>query len=96
MTELNAGDGSLIRNLTGGSYGFSSPRTLAYDGSSIWITNPSSNSVTEVNALSGQWVRTFDSGGFGLGAPYQVVFAGSRDWVLNTAFQGSLTELPAG
>jgi hypothetical protein len=96
VTELNASDGSFIRNLSGGSYGFSSPRTLAYDGSDIWIPNLAGNSVTEVNALSGQWVRTFDSGGFGLGAPYQVVFAGAREWVLNTAFQGSLTELPAG
>ena len=47
MTELNAGDGSLVSILSGASYGFNAPRAIADDGSRIWVANAGGNSVTE-------------------------------------------------
>jgi len=49
VTELKASDGSWVRTLSGGSYGFSYPDGVAFDGSHIWVTNPTGNSVTEVS-----------------------------------------------
>jgi hypothetical protein len=49
VTELNAQDGSWVRTLSGGSYGFNNPFGVAFDGSHIWVTNWSGNSVTELS-----------------------------------------------
>ena len=34
----------------GGSYGFSQPEGVAFDGSHLWVTNVAGNSVTELPA----------------------------------------------
>jgi hypothetical protein len=39
-----------VQTLSGGSYGFHNPYGVAFDGSHIWVTNISGNSVTEINA----------------------------------------------
>ena len=39
VTELNAANGSWVRTLSGGSYGFSSPEGIAADGTHVWVTN---------------------------------------------------------
>ena len=49
MTELKASDGSWVQALSGGSYGFSYPSGVAFDGSHIWVANYNGNSVTEVS-----------------------------------------------
>jgi DNA-binding beta-propeller fold protein YncE len=51
VIELNASDGSLVRTLSGSSYGFSfayPPVGMAFDGAHIWVANNNDNSVTEV------------------------------------------------
>jgi DNA-binding beta-propeller fold protein YncE len=53
VTELNAGDGSLVQTLSGGSYGFDSPGGIAFDGTHLWVANQDGNSVTELNASDG-------------------------------------------
>jgi hypothetical protein len=50
VTELNASDGSWVQTLSGGSYGFSNPLAVAVDGSNVWVTNETGNSVTELPA----------------------------------------------
>ena len=50
VTVLNAGDGSWVQTLSGGSYGFDYPFGVAFDGSHIWVTNGVGNSVTELPA----------------------------------------------
>ena len=93
VTELNASDGSWVRTLSGGSYGFNRPYGVAFDGSHIWVTNIGGNSVTELNASDGSWVRTLSGGSYGFNDPYGVAFDGSHIWVTN--YDGnSVTELP--
>jgi hypothetical protein len=94
VTEVNASDGSFVRNLAAGSYNFSSPDALAFDGSHIWVAN-FTGSITEVNASDGSWVRTASGGGFGFNGPLAVTVAADPIWVGN-AGGASLTELPPG
>ena len=39
VTELDASDGSLVRNLNGASYSFSYPVGIADDGTHVWVAN---------------------------------------------------------
>jgi hypothetical protein len=39
VTELNAGDGSWVRTLSGARYGFNAPYSIASAGGRIWVTN---------------------------------------------------------
>ena len=48
LTELNAGDGNLVRTLSGGLYHFDGPAGIAVDGSQLWVTNAYGNSVTQI------------------------------------------------
>jgi len=48
VTELNANNGSWVQTLSGGAYGLNLPLQAAFDGSRVWVTNASGNSVTEV------------------------------------------------
>ena len=50
MTELNAGDGSWVRTLSGDSYRFNNPLAIAVDGTHVWVANANGNSVTELPA----------------------------------------------
>jgi hypothetical protein len=52
LEEFNAGDGALVRTVTG----VSNPYSLVYDGANIWATG--SGTITEVNASTGSIVGT--------------------------------------
>ena len=83
LTELNASDGSWVRTLSGGSYGFNGPLGVAFDGTHLWVTNYTGSSVTELNASDGSWVRTLSGGSYGFANPYGLAFDGSHLWVPN-------------
>ena len=48
VTELNASNGSWVRTLSGGSYGFNHPEGVAFDGTHLWAANVYGDSVTEI------------------------------------------------
>ena len=50
LTEINASDGSLVRTVSGADYGFNNPKGIVFDGTYLWVTNASGNTVTEVFA----------------------------------------------
>ena len=50
VTEVNSSDGSLVRVLSGGSYGFDHPSGVAFDGTNMWVSNVVGNSVTKFPA----------------------------------------------
>ena len=94
VTELNASDGSPVQKLSGGSFGFSFPRAIAFDGTHLWVANDASNSVTELNASNGSWVQTLSGGPYGFNSPDGIVFDGTHVWVANQD-GNSVTELDA-
>ena len=66
------------------------PRRVAFDGTSIWVTNPGSNNVTKLRASDGANQGTFPTG---IGA-YGVAFDGTNIWVTNIA-NNDVTKLRA-
>jgi hypothetical protein len=93
VTEINASDGSLVRNLSGPSYNFQGPVALLFDGSHIWVSN-AGNSVTEINASDGSLVRNLSDPSYGFNAPHGIAFDGTHIWVAN-ALGDSVTEINA-
>ena len=69
MTELDAVTGAVVRVLTGPGYGFSGPRSVAADGTHVWVTNYVGGSVTELDAVTGALVRMLTGPGYGSAAP---------------------------
>jgi len=55
------------------------PNFVAFDGTSIWVTNEGSNSVTKINPASNTVVGTYSVGS----GPRGVVFDGTYIWVAN-------------
>jgi hypothetical protein len=81
-----------------GSYGFSSPDSIAVDGTYIWVANLG-GSVTELNADNGSLVRTLSNSSYGFSSPEGIAVDGTHVWVTNLGGgangNGSMTELNA-
>jgi DNA-binding beta-propeller fold protein YncE len=92
VTEFNSSDGGWVRTVRAGSYGFSGPLGIAFDGSHLWVMNSTGNSATELNASNGSWVRTVTAGSYGFNLPSAVAFDGSHLWVANNG-GNSVTEI---
>ena len=93
VAELNATNGSLVRDISAQADGLNGPFTIAVSGTHVWIVNQSGSSVTELNASDGSWVRTLSGGSYGFNFPDCVAFDGTHLWVTNYA--NSVTELNA-
>ena len=86
VTELNAGDGSLVQTLSGDRYGFdypAYPALIAVDGADVWIASRTGSSLTELNAGDGSLVRTVSGGSDGLYGPSGIAVDGTHLWVTN-------------
>jgi serine/threonine-protein kinase len=94
IAEINASNGSLIRTLTGASYGFNSPQGIAADGTHVWVTNGYGDSVTEINAADGSLIRTLTSASYGLIGAGAIADDGTHVWVVNNGTD-SVTEINA-
>ena len=57
----------------------SEPNNLAFDGTSIWVTNFLDNTVTQLRATDGLRLGTFPTGH----SPVGVAFDGANIWVSN-------------
>lgn len=76
LTELNASDGSLLRTLSGGPYGFDGIAGLAFAGPHLWAANAAGNSLIELNAGDGSLVRILSGGSYGFNYPNAFAFDG--------------------
>jgi YVTN family beta-propeller protein len=86
LTELNASDGSFVRNVTVGN----NPYGICFDGTNIWATNSSDNTVSEVRASDGTVLATINVGTDPVGA----TFDGANIWVANGG-SNNVTKLSA-
>ena len=98
MTELNAGDGSLVRTVSGGGDGLDDPTAIAVDGTHLWVTNEgggsvAGGSVTELNAADGSLVQVVSGTDHDFNAPAAIAVSGANIWVANESY--SVTELSA-
>ena len=53
----------------GTKYGFNAPSGIAFDGTHIWVTDFSGDSLTELNADDGSFVRKVSGPAYGFNAP---------------------------
>jgi streptogramin lyase len=93
VTELNAGNGSLIRVIAGDRYHFGRPVAAALDGPHLWVASLN-DTVTELNADDGSLVRILAGRRYRFGAPAALIASRGRIWVVNQA-TGSVTEINA-
>ena len=57
---------------------------MAYDGSSIWVTNSSQSTITRLDPASTRIIAMYRVGGGGAG-PQGIAFDGVNLWVAATA-----------
>ena len=57
VDELDIATGSLVKVLSGHTYGFDNPIALAVVGQTIWIANGAGNSITVVSSSTGAFLR---------------------------------------
>jgi hypothetical protein len=101
VTEFSASTGRLIKVISGSSYEFNQPDSMASDGTHVWVVNNGgaaeapNNSITELNAATGDLVRVMSASTYGLSGPESICLQGTRVWVANGDGQ-SVTEFPAG
>jgi hypothetical protein len=89
--------GSLVRTLSGGSYGFDWPGPIVFDGTHVWvlnmyITDGYIGGVTEIDPSTGASIRTLSGTADGFNGPADLLFSGNGLWVANAGNE-SLTEL---
>jgi hypothetical protein len=77
VTKVNASDGSFVQNLSGGSYNFSLPDGVAFDGLHVWVSNPGNNSLTELTT-GGSFVRNLSGAPFNFSSPVALAFTPVR------------------
>jgi hypothetical protein len=94
VTELDAGNGSWVQTLSGGSYRFKNSGGIIDDGTHVWVTNTDTNSVTELAASNGSWVRTLSGGNYGIDQPEGLMDDGTHLWITNSG-GNSVTEVNA-
>ncbi|MTA13398.1 MAG: hypothetical protein F2534_12430 [Actinobacteria bacterium] len=64
------------------------PRGIAFDGTSIWVTNSDSDDVTKIDPTTGDVIGTYAVGDY----PFGIAFDGTSIWVSNRD-SASLTQL---
>ena len=87
LTELNASDGSFVRNVTVGN----NPYGICFDGSNIWTANNGDGTVSEVRVSDNTVLTTIGVGP----APVGVTFDGGNIWVANSG-STTVTKISAG
>jgi DNA-binding beta-propeller fold protein YncE len=87
VTELNRGDGSVVRVITAKPDQFLGSQGIAVGRSRVWVTNGFEDSLTELNANSGSLVRVINAKADGLSGTQEVALIGGRLWAVNAAVQ---------
>ena len=85
MTELTAPNGSRVRTLSGGRYGFNGTQAIAVSGTRVWVANyggaDSGGSVTELNASNGSVVHLLSNASYGFDSPQGITVDGTHVWI---------------
>lgn len=92
--EINPGDRTIIRSLTGGSYGFDSPTTMTVGDGDLWLLNSGDNSITEIRTSDGRFVRKLSGAKYGFTAAAKLAVADGHLWVTSPSAD-SVTEIKA-
>lgn len=90
LAELNWWGGPY----SGSSYRFHQPTAIASDGSHLWVTNTTGNTVTEFSGTNGAPIRVLSGPKYQFDGPEAIAFDGSHLWIANTS-GNSLTEVNA-
>ena len=85
MSKINPTTNTVTATVTVGS----SPRRVAFDGTSIWVTNGNSNTVSKINPTTNTVTATVTVGS----SPSDVAFDGANVWVTN-AGSGTVSKIP--
>jgi YVTN family beta-propeller protein len=76
LTELRANDGGVVNTIPVGD----SPRSIAFDGLRMWVTNSWDNTVSVLRASDDSPVMTLTVGAW----PHAIAFDGANMWVVNS------------
>jgi hypothetical protein len=98
VTAFRVDDGSQLWTITGSLHGFSGPQGLASDGTHVWVTNTTGNTVTELDAATRQPVRQIAGPQYQFDEPAGIATDGVNVWVVNTRSDdetASVTEFSA-
>jgi hypothetical protein len=93
VTEFSASTGALVKIISGSSYRFDAPDTIASYGTHIWVVNDG-DSVTELSASTGALAKIISGSTYRFDGPSGITAASTHIWVANTNGQ-SVTEFPA-
>jgi hypothetical protein len=98
LAELNAGNGKLIRVLSGRRYNFTRPSVIAVAGAYVFVAGLGGNSVTVINARTGALAYTLTAARCHLDSLAGISVAGNRVWLLNSpsGTPSSVVELTVG
>src|SRR5579863_786176 len=80
VDEVSPSSRTIIRSLSGGSYGFNSPFGMAAGGGDVWVLNTGDASVTEIRASDGAFVRKLSGSRYGFASTTALAFADGRLW----------------
>lgn len=88
VAELNAGNGHLIRLISGHAYGWDLP-SFVVAGPELWVTSQAGGfggkgSVTELSASTGRLVHFYGARKYHFDHPFAIAAWGSHVWVLNS------------
>ncbi len=92
VDEVSPSSRTIIRSLSGGSYGFNSPFGMAAGGGDVWVLNTGDDSVTEIRASDGAFLRKLSGSRYGFSATTALAFAGGRLWATDPT-GNSVTEI---
>jgi hypothetical protein len=99
ITELNAGNGSLVRVINAPADKLLEPGPIAVSGSHIWVVNSNSTqssraTLIELNASNGSLVRIYGGNTDGLNGVLNMTVTSNDVWLTNSnGSEGSVTEL---
>jgi hypothetical protein len=98
LAELNAGNGKLIRVLSGRRYNFTRPSVIAVAGAYVFVAGLGGNSVTVINARTGALAYTLTAARYHFDSLAGISVAGNRVWLLNSpsGTPSSVVELTVG
>ncbi|HEY3907324.1 MAG TPA: hypothetical protein VGM14_25700 [Streptosporangiaceae bacterium] len=92
VDEVSPSSRTIIRSLSGGSYGFNSPFGMAAGDGDVWVLNTGDASVTEIRASDGAFVRKLPGSRYGFSPTTALAFADGRLWATDPT-RNSVTEI---
>ena len=96
VTVIAASTGRYLRTLSGSSFKFDHPTSIAFDGTHLWVTDSSDDQVAEVNAATGSEMNVVTnlwSPYPGFNGPTTVVASGGDAYVASSVGTPMMTQI---